>query len=219
MRIGVLGTGVVGEAIATALVKQEHIVTMGSRKAGNEKATTWVAKAGGLASEGSFDDAAHHSDIIFLCLNGEFALDAINSIDIKHLSNKIVIDLTNPLDFAQGMPPGILKEFRVKSLGEHIQEALPTSFVVKTLNTINYKLMVDARIVNKGIHDLFICGNDEAAKTKVKEILCANFYWNNESLLDLGDIKAARCLEAIVPFWVMVWKKLDTPLFNFQVVQ
>jgi hypothetical protein len=53
----------------------------------------------------------------------------------------------------------------------------------------------------------------------VKEILCNNFYWNNESLLDLGDIKAARCLEAIVPFWVMVWKKLDTPLFNFQVVQ
>jgi predicted dinucleotide-binding enzyme len=218
MRIGVLGTGVVGEAIASALINKERIVTMGSRIAGNEKAKAWVNKAGGLATEGSFNDAAHHSDLIFVCLNGEYALDAIKTIDPKNLSNKIIIDVTNPLDFTQGMPPGILKEYRTKSLGEYIQEAAPTSFVVKTLNTINYKLMVDARIVNSGRHNLFICGNDEDAKNKVKDLLVNNFYWQPESLLDLGDIKAARCTEAIVPFWVMVWHALDTPLFNFKVV-
>ncbi len=218
MRIGVLGTGVVGEAIASALINKEHIVTMGSRIAGNEKAKAWVNKAGGLATEGGFNDAAHHSDLIFVCLNGEYALDAIKTIDPKNLLNKIIIDVTNPLDFTQGMPPGILKEYRTKSLGEHIQEAAPTSFVVKTLNTINYKLMVDARIVNSGRHNLFICGNDEDAKNKVKNLLVNNFYWQHESLLDLGDIKAARCTEAIVPFWVMVWHALDTPLFNFKVV-
>ncbi len=218
MRIGVLGTGVVGEAIASALINNERSVTMGSRAARNEKAKAWVNKAGGLATEGSFNDASHHSDLIFVCLNGEYALDAIKTIDPKNLLNKIIIDVTNPLDFTQGMPPGILKEYRTKSLGEHIQEAAPTSFVVKTLNTINYKLMVDARIVNSGRHNLFICGNDEDAKNKVKDLLVNNFYWQPESLLDLGDIKAARCTEAIVPFWVMVWHALDTPLFNFKVV-
>jgi predicted dinucleotide-binding enzyme len=218
MKIGVLGTGVVGKAIASALVSKEHLVTMGSRTAGNEKATAWVDKAGGLASEGSFNDAAYHSDLIFVCLNGEYALDMIKTIDPKNLFNKIIIDVTNPLDFTQGMPPGILKEYRTKSLGEQIQETLPASFVVKTLNTINYKLMVDARIVNDGNHNLFICGNDEDAKNKVKDLLADNFYWQHESLLDLGDIKAARCTEAIVPFWVLVWQALDTPLFNFKVV-
>ena len=218
MRIGVLGTGVVGEAIASALINKQHLVIMGSRAAGNEKAKAWVDKAGGMATEGSFNDAAHHSDLIFVCLNGEYALDAIKTIDPKNLLNKIIIDVTNPLDFTQGMPPGILKEYRTKSLGEHIQEAAPTSFVVKTLNTINYKLMVDARIVNGGGHNLFICGNDEDAKNKVKDLLVNNFYWKPESLLDLGGIKAARCTEAIVPFWVMVWQALDNPLFNFKVV-
>ena len=219
MKIGVLGTGSVGGAIATALIKKGHAVFMGSRLAGNEKAKSWQEKAGGDASSGTFDEAAAFGELIFICLNGQHAIDAVKSIVPEHLDNKTVVDVTNPLDFTKGMPPQILDEFRMESLGEKIQETIPHAHVVKALNTVTYKLMVDARIVNDGNHSLFICGNNAAAKNKVKEFLADNFHWKPEGLLDLGDIHAARSIEAIVPFWVMVWQKLNTPLFNFQVVQ
>lgn len=219
MKIGILGTGMVGEAIGSALISKGHHVMMGSRKAGNEKGKEWAKKAGKQASEGSFGDAAAFGDVIFLALNGEYAMAAIESADADSFNNKIVIDITNPLNFTKGMPPSILEEYREVSLGEKIQEKIPHAYVVKALNTINYKLMVDARIVNSGSHNLFICGNDVNAKNQAKHFLVDNFHWKPESLIDLGDIKAARCTEAIVPFWVLVWQSLGTPLFNFKVVQ
>lgn len=219
MKIGVLGTGVVGEAIASALVNRGHSVMMGSRSAGNEKAVAWKNKTGEHAFEGKFSDAALYGDIVFLCLNGAYAYDIVKDLSSSEMSGKIVVDVTNPLDFTQGMPPKILEKFQTVSLGEHLQELLPDSFVVKALNTLNYKLMVDARMVNSGNHNLFICGNDLNAKNQVKHFLVDNFHWKPESLVDLGDIKAARCTEAIVPFWVLVWQSLGTPLFNFKVVQ
>src|SRR6478672_12163405 len=102
MNIGVLGTGTVGEAIASALIEKKHHVKMGSRTASNEKASAWVKKAGKNASQGTFDDAASFGDLIFLCLNGEYALDAVKSIQLNHVKEKIVVDLTNPLDFSHG---------------------------------------------------------------------------------------------------------------------
>src|SRR6478672_5599168 len=104
MNIGVLGTGTVGEAIATALIENGHSVKMGSRTATNEKSAEWVKKAGKHASQGTFDNAAAYGDLLFLCLNGTYALDAVRSIKLDHVAGKIVIDLTNPLDFSQGMP-------------------------------------------------------------------------------------------------------------------
>ena len=218
MKIGVLGTGVVGEAIASALVNKGHSVMMGSRSAGSEKGLAWKKKTGERAFEGSFADAALYGDILFLCLNGAYAYETVKDLSATELTGKIVIDVTNPLDFTQGMPPRILEKFQTESLGEHLQELLPHSFVVKALNTLNYKLMVDARVVNSGNHNLFICGNDINAKNQVKHFLVDNFHWKPENLVDLGDIKSARCTEAIVPFWVLVWQSLGTPLFNFKVV-
>lgn len=219
MKIGVLGTGVVGEAIATALTEKGHTVMMGSRSAGNEKAVAWKKKTGDKAFEGSFSDAANYGEVVFLCFNGAFAQDIIQGLSATELRNKIIVDVTNPLDFTQGMPPRILEKYQTVSLGEHMQEWLPDAYVVKALNTMNYKLMVDARLVNNGSHNLFICGNDLNAKNQVKHLLVDNFHWKPESLVDLGDIKSARCTEAIVPFWVLVWQSLGTPLFNFKVVQ
>jgi 8-hydroxy-5-deazaflavin:NADPH oxidoreductase len=219
MKIGVLGTGVVGETIGSALVSKGHSVMMGSRTAGNEKSKEWSKKNGEHASEGTFSDASLYGDILFLCLNGSYAYDVVEDLPASELANKIIVDVTNPLDFTQGMPPKILEQFQSVSLGEQLQEILPYSFVVKALNTINYKLMVDARLVNSAGHNLFICGNDLTAKNQVKHFLVDNFYWKPDSLIDLGDIKSARCTEAIVPFWVLVWQSLGTPLFNFKVVQ
>jgi len=90
--------------------------------------------------------------------------------------------------------------------------------VVKTLNTVNYKLMVDATIVNNGDHHLFVCGNNSDAKNKVKHFLVDNFHWKPHHFVDVGDIKSARTVEAIVPFWVTVMQALQTPLFNFKIV-
>ena len=218
MNIGVLGTGAVGEAIASALIENKHQVKMGSRTASNEKAVTWAKKAGKNASEGTFDDAAFFGDLLFLCLNGAYALDAVKSIQLNHVKDKIVVDLTNPLDFSHGMPPTILDEYSIVSLGEKIQKELSTAHVVKTLNTVNYKLMVDASIVNDGDHHLFVCGNNPDAKNKVKHFLVDNFNWKPHHFVDVGDIKSARTVEAIVPFWVTVMQALQTPLFNFKIV-
>ncbi|GAC1418512.1 MAG: NAD(P)-binding domain-containing protein [Flavisolibacter sp.] len=220
MRIGVLGTGSVGEAIASELIKKGHSVQMGSRSVDNEKSTAWVEKmANEKASKGNFSQTAQYGELIFLCLSGSYTLDVIETIDPENFSGKIIIDTTNPLDFSKGMPPDILKEFSSVSLGESVQRKLPAALVVKTLNTVNYKLMVNARLVNNGDHHLFLCGDNAKAKQEVKNFLSDNFYWKIDHFVDLGGIASAKTVEAIVPFWVSVWKSLETPLFNFKIVQ
>ncbi|HEX2534599.1 MAG TPA: NAD(P)-binding domain-containing protein [Chitinophagaceae bacterium] len=220
MNIGVLGTGTVGEAIASALVSKGHDVMIGSRTADNEKGRDWVKRMGKRAAQGSFADVAQGSNLLFLCLNGEHTLKAIESVTPEYLYHKIVIDLTNPLDFSQGMPPRILDGLGgTTSLGEEIQKRIPNAFVVKTLNTINYKLMIDAREVNGADHHLFICGDNAEAKNKVMHFLVDNFHWKPDHFIDLGGIQQSRVVEAIVPFWVSVWQSLGTPLFNFKIVR
>lgn len=220
MKIGVLGTGTVGESIASALVEKGFDVMMGSRTQNNKKAAEWVAQANEHASQGNFNDAAAFGDMLFLCLNGANAMQAINTIDKENLAGKIVVDITNPLDFTKGLPPQIVEGLgNSNSLGEEIQKAMPESKVVKTLNTVNYKLMVDAREVNKADHNLFMCGDDAEAKNKVRKFVADHFYWKADRIIDLGGIESARAIEAIVPFWVLVYRSLGTPLFNFKIVK
>ena len=220
MKVGILGTGAVGESIASALASKDHYVMMGSRTANNEKSVKWAKKAGNYASAGTFNDAAAFGDVIFICLSGEHALDVIANLSAENLQDKIVVDITNPLDFTKGMPPRILEGLgNNTSLGEEIQKVLPNSYVVKTLNTVNYKLMVDANLINHGEHNLFVCGNNLDAKNKVMHLLVDSFHWKADRVLDLGGIEMSRCVEAIVPFWVAVYQKLGTPLFNFSIVK
>jgi 8-hydroxy-5-deazaflavin:NADPH oxidoreductase len=220
MNIGVLGSGVVGETIATALTKRGHNVRLGSRSANNEKAAAWVKGANEHATQGDFDDAAAFGEIVFFCLNGEHALDALKQIGADSVQGKIFIDLTNPLDFSKGMPPRLLKGYGSEgSLGEDIQQALPGAFVVKTLNTVNCNVMVDPKQVGKGDHTLFICGNNQDAKNKVMHFLVDNFDWRSDSFLDLGGIEKARMTEAYVPFWVTLMQATGTPMFNIKIVR
>jgi predicted dinucleotide-binding enzyme len=220
MNIGVLGTGVVGETIATALTEKGHNVRMGSRTATNEKAAAWVKRSNNHATQGDFSDAASFGDLVFLCLNGEHALDAVRSIEGSDVMHKIVIDLTNPLDFSKGMPPRIVDGLGGStSLGEEIQKVLPGAHVVKTLNTLTCNLMVNPKAVNNGDHHLFICGNDGDAKNKVKHFLVDTFGWKPDNILDLGGIQSARTTEAYVPFWVSLMQALGTPMFSIKVVK
>jgi predicted dinucleotide-binding enzyme len=215
MKIGVLGTGMVGNAISTKLVQLGHQVKMGSRTANNPKASEWAKAYGANASNGTFADAAAHGEIVFNCTAGTASLDALTLAGANNLRGKILIDIANPLDFSKGMPP-TLSICNTDSLGEQIQRAFPEAKVVKTLNTVNCNVMVKPSLV-PGDHDMFICGNDSAAKGKVTDILKNWFEW--KSVIDLGDITNARVMEMWVVMWVRLMMKFQTPNFNVRIVK
>jgi hypothetical protein len=214
MKIGVLGTGVVGQTIAGKLVQLGHRVTMGAREARNENAAAWARAAGDGGSHGTFADAASFGELAFNCTRGECSLEALRSAGAANLRGKVLVDVANPLDFSRGMPP-TLTVAQGDSLGEQVQRAFPETRVVKALNTVNAQVMVDPGRV-RGDHDLFVCGNDADAKAKVAELL-RSFGWT--SILDLGDISGARASEAYVLFWIRLWSTLGTADFGIRVVR
>ncbi|EPG73158.1 NADP oxidoreductase coenzyme F420-dependent [Leptospira fainei serovar Hurstbridge str. BUT 6] len=215
MKIGILGTGIVGNTIGHKLVQRNHEVKMGSRTAKNEKAMQWVAAAGSKASQGTFKDAAEFGQIIFNCTKGDISIDALRLAGTTTLSGKILVDVSNPLDFSKGMPPSLFIS-NTDSLGEAIQREFPETFVVKTLNTMNCSLMVDSTLV-KGDHDVFISGNDAAAKATVVKLLTEDFGWKN--VLDLGDITGARSTEMLLPIWLRLYGKFGNANFNFHITK
>jgi hypothetical protein len=215
MKIGVFGTGMVGKTIATKLAKLGHEVRMGSRTAGNAKAAEWVKASGAKASQGTFAEAAAFGELLFNCTSGVGALAALELAGKKNLGSKILVDVSNPLDFSKGMPPS-LAVCNTDSLAEQIQRAFPEAKVVKALNTMNANLMVDPSLL-KGDHDVFVCGNDAGAKAQVTELLKGGFGW--EHVVDLGDLTAARGQEMFVILWVRLFSAGGSPMFNVHVVR
>jgi predicted dinucleotide-binding enzyme len=215
MKIAVFGTGMVGSTIASKLVSLGHEVKMGSRSASNEKAVAWAREAGARASSGTFADAAGFGEVIFNCTLGNATLDALNAAGARALEGKVLVDVSNPLDFSQGMPPSLFV-FGRDSLAEQIQRAFPRTKVVKALNTISANVMVDPGRV-PGEHATFVSGNDAEAKQKVTEILRGWFGW--KQVIDLGDITTARGTEAYLMLWLRLWGALGTPDFNVQIVK
>jgi predicted dinucleotide-binding enzyme len=216
MRVGVLGTGMVGRTIATKLVELEHDVMMGSRRADNEQATEWASGAGPHASRGTFADAAAFGEVAFNCTNGMASLEALRMADERNTAGKILVDVSNPLDVSQGMPP-TLAVCNTDSLGEQIQRFFPEAKVVKTLNTVNCEVMVDPARV-PGEHDVFLSGNDAEAKARVGELL-QSFGWPADRIVDLGDISSARGPEMYLPLWIRLRGALDTRELNIRVVR
>ena len=215
MNIGVLGTGMVGNAIGTKLVQLGNNVKMGSRTSNNPKAAEWVKANGAHASQGTFAETADFGEIIFNCTAGAASLEALKFGGEKNLNGKILIDIANPLDFSKGMPP-TLTVCNTDSLGEQIQRTFPKAKVVKTLNTVNCNVMVNPSLV-PGESDMFISGNDADAKTQVTDILKNWFGW--KSVIDLGDITNARVQEMWVLFWVRLWGIFQTPNLNLKIVK
>lgn len=217
MKIGILGTGVVGKTIGSKLIELGHQVMMGSRTSNNEKALAWVIESGALASQGTFADAASFGEMVFNCSKGEFTLEVIKLAGEKNLSGKILIDVSNPLDFSKGMPP-ILSIINDNSLAEEIQKALPETKVVKTLNTMNCNLMVNPLLLKGGDHTVFMNGNDNDAKTEVSKLL-QSFGWHSDNIIDMGDIATARGTEQLLPIWIRLYGKFGTPMFQFKIVK
>jgi 8-hydroxy-5-deazaflavin:NADPH oxidoreductase len=199
MRIGVLGTGMVGRAISGKLAELGHDVQVGSRTAGE----------GTVA----FADAAAHGELVFNCTSGAASLEALAAAGEPNLAGKLLIDVANPLDFSGGGPA--LFTDTTDSLGERIQAAFPDALVVKALNTINCNLMVDAASV-PGDHVVFVCGNDDDAKARTRELL-GEFGWTPERVIDLGDITAARGTEHYLMLWLRLMGAVGGPSFNIAV--
>lgn len=216
MKIAVFGTGMVGDTIGSKLIEVGHSVMMGSRTSDNEKAKTFVSKHNGKASAGTYADAACFGEIIFNCTAGVGSIEALKLAGEESLNGKIIVDIANPLDFSKGMPPS-LAIVNTNSLGEEIQKTFPQTKVVKTLNTMWCGLMVNPAMINGGDHSVFISGNDDDAKQKVKEIL-KSFGWAEKNILDLGDISKARGTEMYLPLWLNIYGATNNGAFNIKIV-
>jgi len=214
MRIGVLGTGEVGNRLATKLASLGHEVKMGSRTANNPKAVEWAKANGPKASAGTFADAAKFGELVFNCTSGAVSLEALKMAGAANLGGKVLVDVSNPLDFSKGMPP-TLTVCNTDSVGEQIQRAFPSVKVVKTLNTVANTLMVNPKMV-PGQHDVFVCGNDAKAKSTVAGIL-KSFGWQDP--IDLGDITGSRGVEMILPLWIRLMMTYQNPAFNFKIAR
>ena len=211
MKLGVLGTGDVGTNLASKLTELGHEVMLGSRSA--EKAKGSVSKMGAKAHSGTFADAASFGEVVFNCTNGSGSIEALRSAGAENLTGKVLIDVANPLSFVNNQL--VLTVTNTDSLGEQIQRAFPETKVVKALNTMNFRVQTNPRILH-GESDVFICGNDQGAKAKVSEIL-GWFGW--KSIIDLGGIDRARGLEAILLIWFALSQKYNFEPLNFRIVR
>jgi len=212
MNIAILGTGQVAQTIGTALVKLGHQVTLGSRTEHNENGVAWAEANGGQTH--NFATAAKEAELVFNCTAGMHSLSVVQQTGAENLAGKVLIDVANPLDFSQGFPP-TLSVCNDQSLAEQIQQALPDTLVVKALNTVANPVMVEPSRVPCQ-HSLPICGNDDRAKEVVKELL-QQLGWQNDQILDLGDITNARGTEMYLALWVRLYGALGTGDFNIQI--
>ena len=230
MKISIIGTGTVGQTLAAKLVELGHDVTIGTRnvseklaitskdRSGNPPFSEWYKLNSKVKLE-TFEKAASSGEVIINATHGSNSIDALKLAGAKNLAGKVLIDISNPLDFSKGMPPSLLPGLNnTNSLGEEIQKTFPYTMVVKTLNTMWCGLMVNPAMIGGGDHVNYISGNDLAAKDRVKKLL-KEFGWKDENLLDLGDITGARATESLLPIWLRVIGVYKTGAFNFRIVK
>jgi len=198
MKVGVLGTGDVGRVLGSGFISRGHEVKIGTRDPGQDKAKAWVAKNGAKASAGTFEETAKFGELIVLATLWEATPTILAMARPESFTGKVVIDATNPLDFSKGIPPR-LSIAGDNSAGEEVQRILPAARVVKAFNSIGNAHMVDPKFPG-GPPDLFIAGNDEAAKKQVADIAHAFGFPN---VVDLGRIEASRYLEALAMVWIL----------------
>ena len=226
MKVAVLGTGMVGRALAGRLAELGHEVTVGTRDVeatltrseadamGNPPYADW-AQAHPQVGLATFADATADAELIVNATSGSGSIAALEAAGSGHLAGRVLLDVANPLDYSQGFPPSLFVG-NTDSLAEQIQAAFPDARVVKSLNTMNARLMADPRELADGDHTVFVSGDDDAAKQLVTEVLRS---FGHADVIDLGDISTARGTESLLPVWVRLYGVLGVPAFQFKVVR
>ncbi|GAC1412311.1 MAG: NAD(P)-binding domain-containing protein [Actinomycetota bacterium] len=227
MQVGMLGTGGVARTLALRLRERGNDVAFGTRDVeatkakhepdmmGNPSFAEWHTANPGFALK-TFSEAAQHGEVVINATNGAGSLDALRAAGAASLDGKILMDLSNPLDFSKGFPPTLLV-VDTDSLGEQIQRELPNVKVVKTLSTMNMDVMAYPDKVGGGDHAVFVCGNDAEAKARVSALLSEWFGWRD--IVDVGDITSARGTEMYIPLWLRLMGAPGTTAFNIKVVR
>jgi predicted dinucleotide-binding enzyme len=194
MKIGIIGSGVVGQTLAAGFLKHGHEVEIGTRDPAKLK--DWSAKHPGIKVK-TFAEAAAFGDVVVLAVAGQVALEAVKLVGPKALRGKTVIDACNPIG---GGPPvnGVLSYFTTMtdSLMERLQKAYPEAHFVKAFNSVGNGQMVNPQFAG-GRPTMFICGADAGAKKTVTQIL-DQFGWDTE---DMGAVEAARAIEPLCMLW------------------
>lgn len=226
MRIGILGTGIVGQTLGLKLAQLGHTVMLGTRNPsqlddpkgrGTDARTLrdWLILAGSGATIGTFRDTVAFSDLVINALSGAVSLEVLQAVGSPTLDGKTLIDIANPLDFSRGFPPSLFVK-DTDSLGEMLQRAFPNTHVVKTLNAMTAALMVNPQLVGNGDHTVFMSGNDLQAKAQVAALL-SEMGW--QDILDLGDITTARGTEMAFALGHAVMNALSPAAIAFKVVR
>jgi predicted dinucleotide-binding enzyme len=226
MKIAVFGTGVVGRTLSEGLSKQGHDVAIGTRDVdqtlarteadamGNPPFSEWQNHHSEVQLT-TFEAAASSAEVVVNATSGGGSLAALEAAG-SELDGKVLVDVANPLDFTQGMPP-TLSVANTDSLAEQIQQAFPSSKVVKALNTMNARLMIEpSRLPEE--HAVFLAGEDAGAKDTVRRLL-QELGWSSDNIVDVGGIRAARGLEMYLPLWLSLMGALGTADFNIKLVK
>lgn len=226
MKIAVLGTGMVGQALAGRLDELGHDVTVGTRDPeatlgrtapdgmGNPPLGAWLP-AHPTVALATYADATADAELVVNATSGHASLAALEAAGADNLDGKVILDIANPLDFSRGMPPTLFVKDE-DSLGERIQAAFPRARVVKALNTLTADLMVHPKNLAGGDHSVFVSGDDDDAKAVVTGLL---HDFGHTDVIDLGDLSTARGSEMLLPIWLRLMGSLGTHLFNVKVVR
>lgn len=221
MDIAVLGTGTVGRTLAAALADRGHAVVVGTRDPGATLAradgdspyAAWQADHPGVGLA-TFAEAAAGADLVVNASSGTATLEVLALAGGESLTGKVLLDVSNPLDFSEGFPP-TLSVKDTDSLGEQVQRAFPQARVVKSLNTLNAGLMTDPGRLGSST-TVFLSGGDAEAKAVVAGLLAE---LGHDDVLDLGGIETARGTEMYLPLWLRTMGALGTADFNLKIVR
>ena len=226
MRVAVLGTGMVGRALASRFAELGHEVMIGTRDVattlgrtepdfmGNPPLATWLDVHPDLRL-GTFAEAAGSAELVVNATAGDASVQALEAAGAENLAGKVLLDVSNPLEYSHGMPPTLFVK-DTDSLAEQIQRAFPDTKVVKALNTMNAYVQANPKQLAGGDHTVFVSGDDVESKRVVAEVLAS---FGHTDIIDLGDLSTARGAEMVLPLWTRLWTALGTPMFNFKVVR
>jgi predicted dinucleotide-binding enzyme len=230
MKIGIMGTGSVGQTLYEKLEDLGHEVMMGTRNVektleqtendqfGRPSFSEWAKKLKQIRIN-TFSEAAAFGELIINATNGKNSVAALKLAGASNLNGKTLIDVANPLEPAKNMLPVLADTLcNNNSLGEEIQRTFPRVNVVKALNSMWCGLMVDPGKIGAGEHNVFICGNEERSKYAVISLL-EEIGWKRTNIIDLGDITASRGTEMLLPIWLRIMASMDTEVFNFKIVK